>query len=132
MQSISRKDGGAFHPQVFPTIQRYNTANRRAMLKNLEILEKRHSAQESHAELETAEQDTDGGSENEAEILEQEPSETPANNPEAERSATSQSQSVVPDPEASDGNSVDTTVAESESLDQIQERASSTHGDTAA
>lgn len=35
--------GWAFHPQgSLPTIQRYNTTNRRALLKNLEVLEKRH------------------------------------------------------------------------------------------
>jgi hypothetical protein len=34
----------SFHPQgSLPTIQRYNTANRRAMLKNLEFLEKLHA-----------------------------------------------------------------------------------------
>ncbi|MDP9160883.1 MAG: hypothetical protein M3O09_11745 [Acidobacteriota bacterium] len=41
--SCLAKNDWAFHPQgLLPTIQRYNTTNRRALLKNLEVLEKRH------------------------------------------------------------------------------------------
>jgi hypothetical protein len=50
----------AFHAQgSLPTIQRYNTANRRAMLKNLELLEKLHSEAGSDEAGSAAELDAD-------------------------------------------------------------------------
>lgn len=50
----------AFYPQgSLPTIQRYNTANRRALLKNLELLEKLHSEAHSEEAEAAAELDTD-------------------------------------------------------------------------
>lgn len=107
---VGRKEW-SFHPQgSLPTIQRYNTANRRAMLKNLEILEERHTAQDSQPEHETAEYpDAGSGVENETATAEQEPSATPLDSADDERSYPSSlppspAQAGAPTPE-SDGNS---------------------------
>jgi hypothetical protein len=74
---VCRKEW-SFHQQgSLPTIQRYNTANRRALLKNLELLEKRNAVQEAERELEPADgQDADGNDDNGTELENQEPTET--------------------------------------------------------
>lgn len=134
---VGRKEW-AFHQQgSLPTIQRYNTANRRAMLTNLELLEKRHAAQETETELEPTDSvDSDPSDENGTEPANRERTETPADNAGSELpksfSAKPSPQAVVPNPEESDGNSLDIPAVESEISNETQQSENPAPGETAA
>jgi len=134
---VGRKEW-SFHPQgSLPTIQRYNTANRRAMLTNLELLEKRQASQEAETELETADtQDTEALGENGAELASQEPTEALLDNadgkPPQSSEAKASSQAAVPNAEESVGNSLDIPVGESELSDETQQSENPALGETAA
>src|SRR5579864_8154015 len=133
---VDRKEW-SFYPQgSLPTIQRYNTANRRAMLTNLELLEKRHAAEEAETELEPADsEDAASADENGTELANQEPTETPVDNagelPQS-FSAKPSPQATLPNPKESDGNSLDIPVVESELSDETQQSENPAPGETAA
>jgi hypothetical protein len=133
---VDRKEW-SFYPQgSLPTIQRYNTANRRAMLTNLELLEKRHAAEEAETELEPADgEDAAPPSENETELANQEPTETPVDNADElpqSAAAKASSQAALPNPEESDSNSLDIPVVESELSDETQQSENPPLGETVA
>jgi hypothetical protein len=133
---VDRKEW-SFYPQgSLPTIQRYNTANRRAILTNLELLEKRHAAEEAETEFEPADsEDAASADENGTELANQEPTETPVDNagelPQS-FSAKPSPQATLPNPEESDGNSLDIPVVESELSDETQQSENPAPGETAA
>ena len=135
IQYVSRKDW-SFYPQgSLPTIQRYNTANRRAMLKNLELLEKRHPGQEAEADLETADaQDADARSDHGTEPANQEPTETLLNTPENEPSQEPlpkppEPEAAMPTREESVCNSLDNSLGDSELAHETQQSENPAHGD---
>ncbi len=136
---VCRKEEWSFYPQgSLPTLQRYNTANRRAMLKNLELLENRHADRETEADLETADgQDADARSDNKTGLANQVPTETLLDN--AERALLQQPLPKPPEsgaamltPEKSVSNSPDITLGESELSHETQQSENPAQGDTAA
>jgi hypothetical protein len=61
MKYFSRNGDSSFHPRGFTsTIQRYNTANRRALLKNLEILGKTQARAHEPEDMVIASDESDG------------------------------------------------------------------------
>jgi hypothetical protein len=106
------------------------------MLTNLELLEKRHAAEEAETELEPADgEDAAPPSENETELANQEPTETPVDNADElpqSASAKASSQAALPNPEESDSNSLDIPVVESELSDETQQSENPPLGETVA